>query len=353
MFPGMKKSRSLLLTALFVISVIDVVYFLFFHNITESRYNKIMCYYLARSVTAGMNDFNDKVTALRDFVHENVHPVDGYYNRPDTVAIDELERGIGWCDQQSRVFMQLAGGLGIPSRLLFLVSDSGPSPHSIAEALTPDKRWILVDPFYKLDLINKDGNFATQADIKNDLTILENNKRIKSRARFKNNWADDKYISMYTNTPNYIVTREGTKFDFLRFVPVSCLRPFVNIIQNHYLDQFGRDIKDIYRFRMLKARAYHLLGYYDNSEKLYDEVIKNSGNLKLIRKAQFYYAKLLKDTKKYTEALEYIGAVIDKDKENPYLKYLYGMRAGMLERLGKTKEAEEDLLKIEYLIEAY
>ncbi len=59
------------------------------------------------------------------------------------------------------------------------------------------------------------------------------------------------------------------------------------------------------------------------------------------------------DTKRYSEAVEYLSVAIDKDKNNPYAEYLYGLRATTLEKLGMAKEAEEDLIKIEYSPEAY
>ena len=164
------KSRLLFYTALFTL-LVALSYYLFFVEITEKRYNKIMCYYITRAIISNAPTFEQKIISIRDFVNENVHSIHGYDNRLDTRAIEKLISGIGWCDQQSRVFMQLVRSVGITSRLLFLRYQSGSSPHSVAEVLDSNGRWVIVDTAYKLDLINKNGDFATQTDIKDDLII--------------------------------------------------------------------------------------------------------------------------------------------------------------------------------------
>ncbi|MBI5144081.1 MAG: transglutaminase domain-containing protein [Candidatus Omnitrophica bacterium] len=311
-----------------------------------------MCYYIARKLTDNSNSFNNKVRAIRNFVHENVHPVPGYDNRLDTVAIDKLLSGEGWCDQQSRVFMQLARSVGITSRLLFLRDEDGASPHSVAEALAPDNRWIIVDASYNLDLINSDGNFASQSDIKNNLVLIANNKRVVAQARFSKRWSDEKYLSIYSNTPSYIITKKAVRFDFLRPIPISWIRPIVTILHTRYLETLAFNTKDIYELKMLKARGYHLLGYYKKSGELYKDVIDNSNNLKLAHKAEFYYPASLKDQNKYEEAYRYITDILTKNKASPYIEYLYGLRASILEKMGRSKEAEQDLLKIKHALDS-
>ena len=335
------------------LACIGASYLLFFHPITEKRYNKIMDYYIASRLTRHLATFEEKVDVIRDFVHENVHPIAGYPNRLDTVAIDKLLSGIGWCDQQSRVFMQLARPIGITSRLLFLRNHEGISPHSVVEVLTPDNRWVLVSVLYRLDLVTKDGRLATQYDIKNDPAIITNDKRVKMRARFEEKWTDAEFLSIFSNAPSYIVDKKGVMLDFLRSIPLSWIRPVVNIIQDRYLEGKRNETKDIYEFKMLKTRGYHLLGYYDKSEKLYAEIIRKSNNPNLRYKAEFYRALLLKDEGRYNNAYRYLSRLVEIEKTNPYINYLYGLRANVLRKMDRVKEAEEDLLKIKYLLRAY
>jgi len=334
----MKNKQSIIIIIAGFVFLFITLYFLFFVRITEKKYNGIMCYYIAHNVTLHSKGFEDKVVALRDFVHENIHPLEGYHNRLDTVATEKLISGIGWCDQQARVFIQLARSIGIKSRLLFLRSESGDSPHSVAEAFAPDNRWIIVDPMFRLDLLTKSGKLASQDDIRNDPSIISNNKRVRLRAEYDPSWSDPKFLAIYSNPPSYIMTKRGIKFDFFKRIPLTWIRPIVNIIQDRYFNQFKQGINDIYEFRMIKARGYHLLGYYDRSEIMYRDIIKNSNNLQLTYKAEFYYAVLLKDKAKYEEADKYISETTKKIPLSPYMPYLLDVRARILEKMGRCEE---------------
>jgi len=350
----LKNTLLILMASALLGSLAGGAYFLFFMKITEKRYNKVMCYYVARSVTRGRGNFDEKASAIRDFVHDNVRAINGYDNRLDTCAIEKLISGIGWCDQQARVFMQLARPAGITTRLLFLKRLSGSSPHSVAEALAPDGRWIIVDPSLKVDLLNKDGAFATQDDIREDLTIVTDNERIKARARFAPHWKDEDYFTMYANEPEYIVVKYGTKPDLLKFVPLRLIRPMAGVINERYLNQEVRkNIKSLYEFEMAKARTMHLLGYYAMAEELYDEVIDSSHSQLLREKAQFYKALLLDDEGRHRDAILYITRVLDsKDKKiGGYTRSLLGLRARLFKKTGNPGKGEKDLERAEFSME--
>lgn len=329
------------------------LYFLFFARITEKTYNEVICYYVARKVTQNAKGFEEKIRALRDFIHKNIHPLGGTYIRSGNTAAETLIYGIGWCDQQARVFIQLAHRIGIRARLLHLRSGFNTSPHSVAEALAPDNRWIIVDPLFNLELLNKDGAFASQSDVKNDPDIITKNRRVQSRSGYDPKWSDPKLLAIYYNTPRYVLTKKGRKFDFFKFLPLSRIRPIANIIQNRYLKQIVRDTKNIYKLKMLQARGYHLLGYYEKSGNLYRDIIKNSNHLLLKYKAEYFYSLLLKDKGMYQEADSYISEIIVKEAgtNNPYLPYLQGLRARVLKKMCKYKEAEEILKELQYSLD--
>ena len=71
----------------------------------------------------------------------------------------------------------------------------------------------------------------------------------------------------------------------------------------------------------------------------------------LIHRAQYYYAILLKDEKRYNDAYRYITGVLDKDNATPYRKFLVGLRAKVFEKMGRTEEAEKDMLSVQYDLE--
>ncbi|GEM_PF-1815175 len=347
-----KKIFIIFLTAL-LISAAAGAYYVFIYDIPEKRYNKIMCYCIAREVTGTSRDFYEKITSLRDFINENIIPMVYYRQRFDTCAIEKLVCGIGWCDHQARVFMQLARSIGISSRLLFLKSNAGPSPHSIAEALAPDKRWVIVDPAFRLDLRNKNGEFAAQTDIQEDIGIVRDNERVKLIAKFNKAWGDPEFLSMYRNAPIYVECKRVTAPDYLKFVPINLIRPVVSVISRRYLDRIRPGVKNPFEFKMMQARTYHLLGYYEKCAGLYDDIIRNSGDSRLALKAGYFKAILLKDLGKYAEARDYITEVLRKDTDNPARnkKFLIGLRARMFEKTGEPAKAEEDLKSLGYDLE--
>jgi hypothetical protein len=127
--------RFFLVFLLVIVLGFSILYFL----LNEKLYNLILMQYVSARVIEGCETIEEKIVALREFTHLNVHPVYGEKNRLDTIGIEKLVAGIGWCDQASRVFMQLAKGCGITTRLLFLLDEKGSSPHSIAEAKIKDR----------------------------------------------------------------------------------------------------------------------------------------------------------------------------------------------------------------------
>ncbi len=346
-----KNSKSII-----VITLITLVaaFLLFILNmpIREDYYNKIMCYYIARNITLGKDTPEKKICALRDFVHINIHAIPDYENRPDTKAIDKLVSGIGWCDQQARVFMQLARAIGIDTRLLFLVSAEGSSPHSIAEAQMPDGRWAIVSPFFNLELRNKSGELATQQDIKKDPAIITDNDKVKLRQRYEKRWSDPNFISIYYNTPRYVVEKKGVSIDLLRFVPLSWIRFVDKYIADRYIAQLRGKFKDEFELKMVKARTYHLIGYYKESELLYREIINTSKNPYLVYKAEYYETILLKNQKKYNQSIFFIEETIRRHNINPYKIYLIGLMSRCLEETGNIAEAFKNREQIGYMLRA-
>jgi len=348
----MKRNSKLIITGILIVLVALASSFIRNIRLSEDRYNKIMCYYIARNITLNADTPEKKICALRNFVHINIHPIPEYKNRLDTKAIDKLVSGIGWCDQQARVFMQLARAIGINTRLLFLVNGSGSSPHSIAEAELPNGRWVIVDPFFNLELRNKKGELASQLDVKEDPAIITDNDKVKLRKPYDKKWSNPDYISIYANTPQYIVEKKGVSIDLLRIVPISWIRFFDKYIADIYISQMQKKFKDEFELKLVKARTYHLIGYYKGSRSLYNEIIKGSKDPFLICKAEYFKALLLKRQKKYTKGISFIDEVIHNHDFNPYKVYMIGLMGTFLEKVGKETKAFEVRKEIEYMLRA-
>ena len=103
----------------------------------------------AREALRGVPDdnFDAKLTALRDYVRARVHNVDfSARGRPflrDTAA-DTLRNGKGRCGEATRVFVNLARESGISAQRLYL---DGARPHVLAVVRTEDGRRLVVDAY--------------------------------------------------------------------------------------------------------------------------------------------------------------------------------------------------------------
>lgn len=336
----MKKTSTLIIAIALVTLAAAAKSFISHLQISEHRYNKIMCYYIARNCTKDMDTVEKKICALREFVHLNVHPICGYHNRLDTVAIKKLISGIGWCDQQSRVFMQLAKAIGINTRLLFLTSANS-SPHSIAEAQLPNGRWVIVDPLFNLELHNKNGELATRQDIKENPNIITNNDKIKLRKQYDDQWGDPDFIAIYYNPPRIIVDKKAAPIDFLRFVPLAWIRVIDKYIAQRYMAQTKGRFKDELTFKMAMARTLHLIGCYKESKSLYYEIITTTKDSYLRYKAEYYLAMLFKDQNQYDISLSFLSFIIDIHDDNPYEVYSIGLMSRILDEGGQTQAALE------------
>ena len=126
---------------------------------------------VTREALAGVpDDFDAKVTALRDYVRAHVRNVEfARWTRPflrDTAA-DTLRTGKGRCGEASRVFVNMARAAGIPAQRLYL---EGEKSHVIAVAAREDGSVVVVDssadPTYfpelqPLSAITAHGEFDT------------------------------------------------------------------------------------------------------------------------------------------------------------------------------------------------
>jgi len=98
-----------------------------------------------RGVTT--DNFDEKLTALRDYVRARVRnvnfPARGRPFLRDTAA-DTLQTGKGRCGEATRVFVNLARESGINAQRLYL---DGPRPHVLAVVRTEDGRKLVVDAY--------------------------------------------------------------------------------------------------------------------------------------------------------------------------------------------------------------
>lgn len=324
------------------------VYFL----IDEKNYNLILMVYISNNVVKGSEDIEDKIRLLRNFVHDNVLPIPEENADSGTVAFDKLVSGIGWCDQQSRVFMQLAKRQNIRTRLLFLQDENGSSPHSIAEAWDGEK-WDLVDLSFNLELINGKHNMASMDEVEKNLKILTENPKIKTATKFNASWKDKKFLSIYTRTPTYVVEKKGANCKIFNYIPNIVKRLFLDLINEIYLFRNKKDFTDFSKKNYFKARIYYLTGRPIESEKLFLRLLIDDEDRALKDKIRFFYALSLRDSGKYYEALEILTDLIDNRSYKDWLTFSYGLRSQIYRIIGDEEASKKDFDKIKGYINAY
>lgn len=323
-----------------------------YNFVDEKHYNTLLMEYVSDRIVKNHDSFEGKVRFLRNFVHENVNPIAGEKNRADTMGVEKLTNGIGWCDQTSRVFMQLAKMQGITTRLLFLASRDGPSPHSVAEAWD-GKRWILVDAQYNLEFYNKDGEMASMEDIRDNFDIILSNPKIKTFGLHNSSWQDPRYLSMYSNVPRYVVTKEAVNLAILDAIPPFLRKPFVCAVQDIYIFKRSKKFKNPAESLYFKGRNYHLVGRIESAERIYREILSLDSPPHIKDKTYFYLAILLRDQNRKDESIRVLTNLIKNRNNEARLPYAYSLRSRLYEDIGDKESTQRDFAKYANCLEAY
>jgi len=98
--------------------------------------------------------------------HNVVHPHVTGPLAPDRALSEEelIESGLGWCNEQARVFIALCEVMEVPARVCFLFHANLRSGHTTAEALV-DGRWAWFDVTFNLCVELADGRLAEAREL--------------------------------------------------------------------------------------------------------------------------------------------------------------------------------------------
>ena len=135
--------RRAIIFYIFVFVIMAVGVFQTVAQYREARYVDQM----ARNITAraGSQDTMSTLIALRDYLHQNVKrdkfPARGRPFLRNTAA-ETLASGKGRCGESTRAFINMASGLGIRARRLYL---EGRRSHVVALVTLDDGRQVIVD----------------------------------------------------------------------------------------------------------------------------------------------------------------------------------------------------------------
>ncbi len=128
-----------------------------------------LCEQIVAKYTAGLKTDREKAIALltRAIPEQIAHPSIPPYSmdvRPDRALTEDelLKSGLGWCNEQARVFTRLCQIAGMPARLIFLFY-SDMDGHVISEFYA-DGRWCMADSSWGAVFPDADGRLMSAAE---------------------------------------------------------------------------------------------------------------------------------------------------------------------------------------------
>ena len=136
-------------------------------KISEFYYREITYTKIATNNNA--EDRNTRIEKVFKYVSKISHDPTEIYSLVDKNSFIDAIRGIGWCDQQAFLLMNLLNKLGIKKTRLRDVQ-----AHTVAEVLV-DGKWILVDPFAGIIFTDKNNAFiGSNSSLVAPVTINKN-----------------------------------------------------------------------------------------------------------------------------------------------------------------------------------
>ena len=127
-----------------------------------------LCEKVVAQYTAGLATDREKALALLTraipelIAHPSIPPYSPDVRSDRALSDDELlESGLGWCNEQARVFVRLCQIAGIPARLVFLFYSDNDG-HVIAEFYA-DGRWCMADSSWGCVFPGADGKLMSAA----------------------------------------------------------------------------------------------------------------------------------------------------------------------------------------------
>ncbi|MDP2942023.1 MAG: transglutaminase-like domain-containing protein, partial [Candidatus Omnitrophota bacterium] len=160
---------------------------------------------LVSRITEGACDDEEIALKIFNYVHENVFSLPAVLPKREKHSYDNLISSIGYCDQQSGIFVTLLRNRQIPARLVFLQDTNG-SSHCVSEVLI-DKKWRILDVTYGFIFRTKEGEIATFDDIQKQGINLSCDQFNLTTSKPQ----QEEYLALYTNRSSAEDTKNNSR----------------------------------------------------------------------------------------------------------------------------------------------
>ena len=266
---------------------------------------------IADRVTSRAKSDREKALGLFYYVHTHLFTPEGAES-VDKHPLNDLIRGIGWCDQQANTLITLARKAGIKGRLIFLRGYAMNSQHSVCD-LYIDGKYRIFDPEQGVFFLNEEGEIATFADIR------DKNRKIRSEQFealrvfqekgqfqamflrlfepkyppkfFRDNFSSDLKRRLLSKTVDFYYSAFG--------------KLFLALFQEYYFKLAGTE-------PFLKARFEHLAFRFKPAIKGYDDIINETDSEFRKSESVFFKGQAFWDSEKYTESISVFGKLLEE-----------------------------------------
>ena len=281
-----------------------------------------------------------------DFIYNNLYTIRG---EPvvNSGALNDLLRGIGWCDQQTNAFTILCYYKGIKASLVMLKGDKDISRHTVARVLLNGK-WKIVDPLNGVIFKNSGGLITSFTDIQQGKPGF----RSRKYGDFNSDWFNSSYKSNFMDQfPPVVWSWPGEFKDQKR----ARIRKLIDIYyalfgefyfflyQDFYLSRVSElsvekfDLKKPDIKTYFKARNYQLCGRFNKAVKVYSKVSENYPGSPYEERSKLFKSACLLKMGELDTAYAELDSFLSNNKKSTWAGVARDYFVWCQYRMGKTK----------------
>jgi len=281
-----------------------------------------------------------------DFIYNNLYTVRG---EPVVYggALNDLLRGIGWCDQQANAFTILCYYRGIKASLVMLKGDKNISRHTVARVLLNGK-WKIVDPLNGVIFKDSSGRIASFTDIQKGKPGF----RSRKHGDFKSSFFKKSYKSNFMERFPPVIWSWPGEFEDPKRAAIRRLidiyhalfgEIYFSLYQDFYLNRVRElsvekfDLKKPDVKTYFKARNYQLCGRFAKAVQLYSKISENYPESPYEERARLFKSACLLKMGKLNAAYADLDSFLSNKKKSSWAHVARQYLDWCKYRMGKTK----------------
>lgn len=344
-----KTSKILVVLLLLVILIVLVLPFLTIYSTPKFR-DHIFRFYTLKAIAEYIAETESAPQIVMekyfDFIYNNLYAVRGEQVIYSS-SLNDLVRGIAWCDQQTNVFTILCYYKGIKASLVMLKGDQNISRHTVARVLLKGK-WRIADPLHGVIFKDTSGRIASFVDIQKE------NPGFRSRkyGDFNSDWFSSSYKSNFMDKfPPVVWSYPGEfkepKRALTRRLIDIYYRLFGKIYFHLYQDFFLNRVSDLHveKFDLKKpdikmyfrARNYQLCGRFKKAVRLYSNISENYPESIYYERSRLFKSACLLKMGRWNSAYNELDSFLMKNKKSAWSGVAQEYLDWCNYRMGKTE----------------